>query len=65
MWTKHDIKIIIDDCNAKIGKKTVYRKQVGKHSHTMNDNGKRLNNFTASKDLIIGSTMFDKKIFTN
>lgn len=60
---KHDVKIITGDMHAKVGKEAVYRKLVGKHSlHDISyGNGKKLNKFADSKDLIIGSTMFDRK----
>lgn len=60
---KHDIKIIIGDANAKVGREEIYRKHIGKHSlHAeCNNNGTRLVNFAASKNMIIGSTMFERK----
>lgn len=44
---KHDIKIIIGDTNAKVGREDIYRQHIGKFSlHTeCNNNGTRLVNF--------------------
>jgi hypothetical protein len=46
---QRDVKIIIGDMNAKIGKEDTYRPIIGKYSlHTKsNDNGTRLINFTS------------------
>lgn len=51
--------------NAKIVKEAIYRKQAGDNSlhDVSNDNGKKMKNFAASKDLII-STKFDRKEYT-
>jgi hypothetical protein len=58
-----DVKIIISDMNAKVGKEDVYKPVSGKYSlHAeSNDNGTRLINFTSSQSMVIGSTMFDHK----
>lgn len=60
---KHDIKIVIGDMNAQIGKEEIYRPVIGKHSlhDTSNDNGTKLIDFSASKNLVIGSTRFQHK----
>ncbi|XP_055375918.1 craniofacial development protein 2-like [Condylostylus longicornis] len=60
---KNDIKIIIGDCNAKIGHKNTYNNQIGQFSmhEQTNDNGKRLIFFAASKNMLIASTMFKHK----
>jgi hypothetical protein len=60
---KRDCKIIIGDMNAKVGKKQIYRPVIGKHRlHKMsNDNGMRLINFASSRNMVVGSTMFEHK----
>jgi endonuclease/exonuclease/phosphatase family metal-dependent hydrolase len=60
---KRDCKINIGDMNAKVGKEKIYRPIIGKHSlHKMsNDNGMRLINFASSRNMVIGSTMFEHK----
>ncbi|XP_055387910.1 craniofacial development protein 2-like [Condylostylus longicornis] len=60
---KNDIKIIIGDCNAKIGHETIYNNQIGQFSmhEQTNDNGKRLIFFAPSKNMVIASTMFKHK----
>jgi hypothetical protein len=60
---KRDCKIIIGDMNDKVGKEQIYSPVIGKHSlHEMsNDNGMRLINFASSRNMIIGSTMFEHK----
>ncbi|XP_039297987.1 uncharacterized protein LOC120354665 [Nilaparvata lugens] len=57
------MKIIVGDFNAKIGKDECYKQYTGKHSlHAeSSDNGVRLINFAASKNLVVGSTMFQRK----
>jgi hypothetical protein len=58
-----DVKIIIGDLNTKIGKEDINMPTIGKYSgHTKsNYNGIRLINFTSSRNIVSGSTMFDHK----
>lgn len=58
-----DIKIILGDFNAKIGREMVYRPTIGPHSlHELsNDNGKRLIDFAMSRNAVISSTYFNHK----
>lgn len=59
----HDVKIVLGDFNAKIGKEQVLRPTVGGcslHDET-NDNGLRVVDFAASKGLVVSSTMFPHK----
>ncbi|XP_055632561.1 uncharacterized protein LOC129773033 [Toxorhynchites rutilus septentrionalis] len=58
-----DIKIVIGDMNAQIGRKAMYRPVIGPCSlHTdTNDNGQRCINFAASRGLVIRSTFFSRK----
>ena len=60
---KHDVKIVLGDLNAKIGKEPAYRPTVGccgVHEVT-NENGLRLINFAASRNMVIKSTYFMHK----
>ncbi|KAK5639471.1 hypothetical protein RI129_011963 [Pyrocoelia pectoralis] len=52
---KFDAKIVIGDCNAKVGKEDVYRRVAGQRSkhEVSNDNGQRLINFAMERDMDI------------
>lgn len=55
VWTVKDIKILIDDMNAKVGKEDRYGRHIGKfsiHQH-INISEDRLVNFAASKGMIV------------
>ncbi|XP_022200144.2 craniofacial development protein 2-like [Nilaparvata lugens] len=60
---KHDIKVLMGDMNAKIGREEIYKQQAGSHSlhNESNLNGIRLINFAASKGMVISSTSFPRK----
>ena len=60
---KHDAKYIIGDFNAKIGRESIYKGTIGMHSmhKESSDNGIRLINFAASKELTVSSTCFKHK----
>lgn len=60
---KADVKIVLGDFNAKIGREACFFPTIGKHSlhEVSNDNGTRAVNFAASKDLVVGSTWFPHK----
>ncbi|XP_055632406.1 craniofacial development protein 2-like [Toxorhynchites rutilus septentrionalis] len=58
-----DIKIVIGDMNAQVGREAMYRPVIGPcrlHTDT-NDNGQRCFNFAASRGLVIRSTFFPRK----
>lgn len=60
---KYDIKIIIGDFNAKVGREIMYKKITGgksKHEES-NENGKMLIEFAAEQKMRIMSTHFDRK----
>ncbi|XP_055632884.1 uncharacterized protein LOC129773308 [Toxorhynchites rutilus septentrionalis] len=62
-----DIKIVIGDMNAQVGRETMYRPVIGPcslHTNT-NDNGQRCINFAASRGLVIRSTFFPRKDIHN
>ena len=56
----NDIKIIMGDLNAKIGKEEIYQGTIGTHSLHLrsNNNGQRLIDFAISKNMVISSTLF-------
>lgn len=58
-----DIKIVIGDCNAQVGRETYFRPTIGKHSihEQSNDNGLKLIYFAGSNNMVIGSTLFSHK----
>ncbi|XP_072937456.1 uncharacterized protein [Epargyreus clarus] len=60
---EYDIKIVLGDFNAKIGKEEIFFPTIGRHSkHDQStDNGVRLISFGTSKSLVIKSTMFPHK----
>ena len=57
---RQDIKIVLGDCNAMIGREEVLFPVIGRHSlHLVsNDNGLRLVSFATSKDMTVVSTRF-------
>lgn len=59
----HDMKIVLGDFNAQIGKEPVFIPTIGKHSlhQKTNDNGERLISFATSRSLVIMSTIFPHK----
>jgi hypothetical protein len=56
---KYDVKLVIGDLNAQIGKEAIYYPTIGKEAfhQERNENGKRLIHFTASRNMVIGSTL--------
>jgi hypothetical protein len=59
----NDIKMVIGDLNAKLGREDVYEGVIGKHSLHLetNNNGQRVIDFAISKSMIIASTCFPYK----
>ena len=57
---RQDIKIVLGDCNAQIGREEGLRPVIGLHSlhENSNDNGLRTVNFATSKNMSVASTMF-------
>lgn len=60
---QRDIKIIIGDLNAKVGREEIFRPTIGKFSMHMdtNENGLRLISFAAAHNMEISSTFFQHK----
>jgi len=59
-FQKFHTKMLLGDFNAKVGRENIFKPTIAQESlhQDDNDNGVRLVNFTASKNLVIKSTMF-------
>ncbi|XP_039278798.1 craniofacial development protein 2-like [Nilaparvata lugens] len=59
----HDVKILLGDLNAKIGREERFQSVIGKESlHSeSNDNGRRVIDLAVRKDMIISSTQKQRK----
>lgn len=59
----NDIKMVLGDMNAKVGKEEEFLGVIGKHSlhNATNDNGSRLIDFASSNSMVVSSTMFPHK----
>ena len=60
---RSDIKIIIGDFNAKVGKRSIYKPTIGNESlhNETNNNGIKMIQFAISNGLNVRSTMFPHK----
>ena len=58
-----DIKIVLRDLNAKFGSEEIYQGLIGRHSIHLNtnNNGQRLVDFAAAKNMVVSSTCFPHK----
>jgi hypothetical protein len=58
-----DVKVIMGDFNAQIGREDCFRSVAGRHSlhDSSNDNGCRVANFAMSNGFVIKSTQFQRK----
>jgi hypothetical protein len=56
----YDMKILLGDFNAKVGRENIFKPTIGNESlhEISNDNGVRIVNFATSKNLVVKSTMF-------
>lgn len=54
----NDIKIVMRDFNAKIGRESIYKDAIGKHNLHLesNDNGTRVIDFAMARDMMVAST---------
>lgn len=60
---RYDVKMVMGDFNAKLGKEEMYKPVIGdysKHNET-NENGKKLIEFATERDLRIMTTYFEHK----
>jgi exonuclease III len=59
-FPRYDMKILLGDFNAKVGKEDIFNPTVGnENSHEIsNDNVVRVVNFATSKSFVVKSTMF-------
>jgi hypothetical protein len=60
---KHDIRIVIGDLNAQVGREEAFRPTIGRYSlhPESNENGLKLINFAAAHKMVISSTVFRRK----
>lgn len=60
---RYDVKIVLGDANAKIGKERRFFPTIGEHSkHSIsNNNGERLIDFASGREMKICSTYFQRK----
>jgi hypothetical protein len=59
----HDVKLVMGAANAKVGRETVHQPTIGKHSlhESTNENGLRLVDFAAGRQVAIKGTYFMHK----
>jgi hypothetical protein len=59
-FSKHHMKILLGNFNAKVGREDIFKPTIGNKSlqEISNDNGVRLVNFATSKNLRVKSMMF-------
>jgi hypothetical protein len=59
-FPRYDMKILLGDFNAKVGREDIFKPTIGNESshEISNDNGVRVVNFAAFKNLVVKSTMF-------
>jgi endonuclease/exonuclease/phosphatase family metal-dependent hydrolase len=59
-FPRYDMKILLGDFNAKVGRVNIFKPTIGNESlhEISNDNGDRIVNFATSKNLVVKSTMF-------
>jgi hypothetical protein len=57
---RYDMKFLLGDFNAKVGREDIFKLTIGNESshEISNDNGVRVVNFVTSKNLVVKSTMF-------
>jgi hypothetical protein len=62
-YPSHDVKLVMGDPNAKVDRETVHQPTIGKLSlhESTNENGLRLVDFAAGRQMVIKSTYFMHK----
>jgi hypothetical protein len=63
-FSRYDMKILLVDFGAKMGREDIFKSTVGRESshEISNDSGVRIVNFTASKNSVVKSTVFHRDI---
>jgi hypothetical protein len=58
-FPRYDMKTLLGDFNAKVGREDIFKSTIGNESshEISNDNGVRVVNFATSKNLVVISTM--------
>jgi exonuclease III len=59
-FTRYDMKILLGDFNAKVGREDIFKPTIGNENsqEISNNNGVRVINYATSKNLVAKSTMF-------
>jgi hypothetical protein len=59
-FPRYDMKIILCDFNAKVGRENIFKPTIGNESlhEISNDSGVRVVNIATSRNLVVKSTMF-------
>jgi hypothetical protein len=59
-FRRYDMKILLGDFSAKVGREDIFKPTIGNESsrETSNDNGVRVVNCATSKNLVVKSTIF-------
>ena len=62
-FPKYDMKILLGDFNAKVGRENMFKLTIGNESlhQDSNDNGVRIVNFATSRNLVVKSMMFPNR----
>jgi hypothetical protein len=60
---RHDIKIVMEDFNTKVGKEPGLTPNIGKYSlhEETNNNGWKMTNFAIARNMAVSSTLFQHK----
>jgi len=66
-FPKYQMKILLGDFNARVGREKIFKPTIGNESlhQYSNDNGVRIVNFATSKNLVVKSTMFSTETFVS
>jgi hypothetical protein len=62
-FPRYDMKIVLGNFNAKVGKENIFKPTIGNESlgESTKDNGVRVVNFATSKNVVVKSTMFPRR----